>query len=138
MNLFGPTTHDVVEATRLSEDEKQWEKQRSRRSKRNQTQPMAMPATGPACGRCRFWSPPITRNEAFGSCEIRVVTMERAVGLTRIIEKGTCLGRDPRTGDLELGTGQPVLEAVDWEFQHCGPAWSCRGYVAAGEGQVAA
>lgn len=128
-----PTANDVARHTRKSADERAWERERRARSKKTQSAPI--PDSGPCCGRCRHWRKPLDAKTAYGECRIRVVTTAR---VPNVIEKGVCLERDPWTHELMEGPDRPLGAFVAVEPMHCGPAFACRSYDAAGEGWKAA
>ncbi len=128
IGLF-PASDDVAQHTRESTDEIEWKKERKRRSKRNQVKANPIPVTGSCCGRCARWRAPHD-DEPFGSCRIRVVTTERVTGF---VESGQCLEYDMGTDTLWLGPGLPLPVKAVWDYQRCGPAYTCSSFTAAAE-----
>lgn len=78
----------------------------------------------------------MSNEDRYGICRIRVVTTDRTVTPQGVVDKGVLLGI--RDGKLEFGPGMPLRYPVPQTYMHCGPAWSCSGYVEAGEREVAA
>lgn len=133
---FELTTDDVVEIARIgkTKDEKQFERDRKARRKLERVEPNAMPASGPACGRCQFWMAPVGKAK-HGTCRMRQILMKRIpAGWTGGTETppGTVVERHPVTGKWMESPEKvfPFYMLGEFEQFRCGPAWSCGSYVA--------
>lgn len=101
-----------------TQDERAFEQEQKRRSKRKHIPLAKAPATGPACLRCAKWRTPHDDDE-YGTCQLLVVVTDDAAWAN--VKKGQVVERDVARKELRIG----------YDHLRTGEAASCSGFTMA-------